>query len=153
MNSSDQQQPDSFDSDEPQIPRRLREGFSSLYGTGPAVPPEINRAILSGARARHVGKNRNRLTLRWVAGVAAAAAMLTVAVRYWPVSSRPVVAQVAEDINGDGRVDILDAYLLARRVQNHENILPIWDFNHDGAIDKRDVDVIAVAAVSLKGGP
>ena len=58
-----------------------------------------------------------------------------------------------EDINRDGRVDILDAFQLARELGSGQKPAPGLDLNGDGVVDSRDVEIIAVQAVKLgKGG-
>jgi hypothetical protein len=49
-------------------------------------------------------------------------------------------------------VDILDAFLLARRIENDESLSGDWDVNGDRAVDSADVDAVAMAAVRLEGG-
>ncbi len=65
------------------------------------------------------------------------------------------VARVApagpDDLNGDGRVDIVDAYLMARALERGRSERG-WDRNRDGKVDRGDVDRIAFAAVSLRRG-
>lgn len=55
-----------------------------------------------------------------------------------------------EDLNRDGEVDILDAFMLARKLQNPPLSDSNLDINGDGFIDHRDVDTIAAHAVSLE---
>jgi hypothetical protein len=63
------------------------------------------------------------------------------------------LAQAQEDLNGDGKVDILDAFMLARKLQDAHVSDPHLDVNGDGVFDQRDVEAIASHAVSLaKGG-
>src|SRR6185369_1280179 len=54
-----------------------------------------------------------------------------------------------EDINRDGRVDVLDAFALARRIETGGTLDPRWDINGDGRVDRADVNVIAARAVNL----
>ncbi len=54
-----------------------------------------------------------------------------------------------EDVNGDRSVDILDAFALARRLEQPESVPAAWDFNNDGTIDRGDVDWIARVSVKL----
>jgi hypothetical protein len=54
------------------------------------------------------------------------------------------------DYDGDGVIDILDAFALARTIENELAIEPMWDLNGDGVIDDDDVVVIAQAAVRLE---
>jgi hypothetical protein len=66
--------------------------------------------------------------------------------------SPPRLPALAADINGDGRVDILDAYVVARTLadRSRKTSLPAaWDLNHDGVVDQKDVDWIAKAAVQV----
>jgi len=60
------------------------------------------------------------------------------------------LAYVREDLNRDGEVNILDAFMLARKLQNPPLSDPKLDVNGDGVIDYRDVETIAAHAVSLE---
>ncbi len=53
-----------------------------------------------------------------------------------------------KDIDENGTVDILDAYLLARRLESGESE-GHWDFNSDGELNKEDVRLVAQVAVTL----
>lgn len=58
------------------------------------------------------------------------------------------------DFDGSGRVDILDAFALARRLESGRGNAadPAFDLNGDGRVDRRDVDLAALAAVRLERG-
>jgi hypothetical protein len=56
-------------------------------------------------------------------------------------------------LTATARVDILDAFLLARRIESGGPLDAGWDINGDGRIDGDDVDAIAFAAVRLGPGP
>jgi len=60
------------------------------------------------------------------------------------------LADVREDLNGDGKVDILDAFMLAKKLQGAPSSDLQLDVNGDGVIDRRDVESIAAHAVSLE---
>jgi hypothetical protein len=60
------------------------------------------------------------------------------------------LADVREDLNGDGKVDILDAFMLAKKLQGAPSSDPRLDINGDGVIDRRDIETIAAHAVSLE---
>lgn len=56
------------------------------------------------------------------------------------------------DINGDGRIDILDAFALARTIESGETNKPGdqgWDINQDGELNQLDVDLVALHVVKL----
>lgn len=139
-----------------QFPAELREALVRLHDPGIAVPPEVDEFILSGARRSFHHRRRRWLLVRRVGAAVAAAAVLVIAVKVFvptrtapsPVafSQRPQLAQAA-DVNHDGRVDIVDAYIVARKIAHHEPLDPAWDINGDGVIDQKDVDLIANMAV------
>jgi hypothetical protein len=82
-----------------------------------------------------------------------------------PSTSRTVLVKAqAIDIDRNGRVDILDAFKLARHIESADrtktNLSPVsstgqalrkrgWDINGDGLVDRNDVDSVALAAVRL----
>ena len=92
--------------------------------------------------------------------IVTAAAVALVMWVSWP-DERSRLAEVAplasaapadpRDIDRDGRVDILDAFALARRLEGTDAPADNWDMNGDGVVDQGDVDSVAMAAVSLKG--
>ena len=57
-----------------------------------------------------------------------------------------------EDVNHDGRVDILDAFALARQLKAGAARATRFDINGDGVVDERDVASIAARAVRLEKG-
>ena len=63
------------------------------------------------------------------------------------------IAQAADrhDLDGNGRVNILDAFVLARHVESAAVPRGQWDLNGDGLVDRNDVDLVAMAAVALNG--
>lgn len=135
----------------------------------PSVPPAVDRAVMEAFRRRF------RPKVRWVvpaAGVAAAAALvLTVSLQNGGTPARvgsspalpsaapsslvipglassPAVPAISGDLNGDGRVDILDAFSLAKAVKAGNAPLSD-DMNRDGRADQFDVDLLARRAVAL----
>ena len=84
---------------------------------------------------------------------AAALALVAGGSAWWFLAgpaAEPEFAQ--EDLNRDGEVNIVDAYLLAQRIQRNERLSEQWDFNADGAIDQADVAALSRQAVSLDVG-
>ena len=59
------------------------------------------------------------------------------------------VAFAEADLNRDGQVNLLDAYLLQRRIEVQASLESAWDLTHDGVVDQRDVQAIAVESVKL----
>ena len=142
------------DGDEAVLPG-FGAALSRMHGAGPVVPPALDEAILGAARAGFFRRRRFRLMARWAgAGAAAAAAVVVVAVnlhRGRP-PTRVAVSNVAGDVDGNGRVDMLDAFMLARRVEaGSAAAAPRADLNGDGVVDRRDVDAVAAIAVRLPG--
>jgi hypothetical protein len=143
--------PNQFDS--------LRAALGELYGHVPSVPASVDDSILSEARRSFARRRRTWALVQRIGVGLAAAAVLAIAVRaFFPSATSPVgpvqrpqLAQAA-DVNHDGRVDILDAYVVARHVARHEPLDPAWDINGDGVVDQKDVDLIAHLAVRVDGG-
>ncbi len=59
-------------------------------------------------------------------------------------------APSAKDIDGNGRIDIIDAYLLNQKISNGTVTSKELDMNRDGLINNEDIEDIAYTAVSLK---
>jgi hypothetical protein len=56
---------------------------------------------------------------------------------------------VPGDVNADGRVDVIDALVLAERVRSGETRRS-WDLNGDRVVDGRDSEEIMARAVDLE---
>jgi len=70
-----------------------------------------------------------------------------------PTTSQSLLGEArAVDIDRNGRVDILDAFKLARYVESAERTDKKWDINGDGLVNSNDVDLVASAAVRLDKG-
>lgn len=135
------------------LPLRLNDALARAYTPAP-VPPAIDRAVMEGARAHFAGARRRRV-LWLTAGPLAAAAGLALAVFMWPAARGPgagsgglAKSALPTDLNRDGVLDMLDALVLARRVESGGG----QDVNADGVTDRRDVDALAQRAVRLDGG-
>jgi hypothetical protein len=93
--------------------------------------------------------------LPWVAGAAAALLLLAAIPQFL---KRPAPgpgrdsAFARGDLNHDGRVDILDAFALARQLQSGGTRNLQLDVNGDGVVDERDVAALAARAVKLEQG-
>lgn len=147
------------ESSEPTLPQALTDDLAALYWPDLPVPPELDEAVLTAARARFARYRRRRLILRWAPLAAAAAALILLAIpvlRFTRPQGREaapaVLATTPEDIDRNGRVDILDAFALARRLEAGAVAEPECDVNYDGDVDAADVDAIAMLAVRINGG-
>lgn len=162
-----------FDDDlDLRVSPKLSEDLSALFETKNPIPSEVDRAISDRIHRHFVGIKPlevKRRRFHWVAlwKVAAAAAVVILAFsldlskKPEPAAHRrPVLAGVrSTDIDLNGRVDILDAFKLARQIEDaghiEENLSlqkQEWDINGDGRVDHSDVDMVALAAVRLEKG-
>jgi hypothetical protein len=146
--------------DTPEVPAKLVETLVGHYRAAPAVPAEIDRAILAEARAGYARRRRFWLAARAVGAASAAAAAIVLAVVAFrdrgtaptgPVAAtQGAVSPVPGDIDHSGRVDVLDAYALAKRVEAGGIPGRGEDVNGDGVLDRADVDRVAAMAVSVE---
>lgn len=186
-----QRQDNSAESGEPGIPTGLADALRSLDAPPTKVPNIVDGRILADARRQIAeSRRRGRRRIRVIAGLAAAVVVVfvlpefmapvgppaeRVAVRSDITSADPSAVSVDADVDGNGRVDILDAMKLALRVSSQQGApdsspsqvagdrsaavrdepanLRLWDMNRDGRLDRRDVDAVAMLAVRLNGGP
>jgi hypothetical protein len=142
----------------PEAPERLVRDLQALHAGRTDVPREVDEAILAMAR-RQLERRPRVLVFRWAAAAAMAACVLIAVLLSLPGRHAPGPAHAArlalarEDFDGDGRVDILDAFALARAIEAGDERRTDWDINRDGRVDRSDVDAVAMAAVRLNGGP
>ncbi|GEM_PF-1662271 len=135
----------------------LLEGLAREFAEPAAhpVPEAVDRAVRSQAhaRARAIRARRTKVIrlARWAA--AAAAAVLVVWGAHWLAGPQPTASKAlgpAEDLDQSGGVDIVDAYLFARRLERGEPADPALDLNDDGAVDKGDVTELARRVVAVQ---
>lgn len=71
----------------------------------------------------------------------------------YPTTSPTIVNAdlLKRDIDRSGKVDILDAFAVARGIKSGKPSLA-WDVQGDGKVDQQDIDDIAAIAVRVKGG-
>ena len=148
---------------EPIFPDRLAEDLRSLLRVDLPVPGEIEDELVTLARGRLSRRGRLRLHARRAGPLAAAAGLaITAWIGLWwmrgggtgPALSPPGQARVASifDIDASGRVDVLDAFIVARALHQGETADSKWDVTGDGAVSSLDVDAIAAVAVSIVEG-
>ena len=130
-----------------QVPERLAADLRGLAQPGFAVPEEIDARIADLSRRHFAALRRRRRALRWVSAAAAAAAAVVLTVWMGAPRSRDPL-----DVNGDGRVDVLDAFALEASIERNDPRDAALDFTRDGAVDRADVDFVAMNVVSLTRG-
>ena len=158
------------------ISPKLSEDLNTLFKPQFSVPPELDMAIMDQANRRLVQRHWRHRIFRHVSllRIAAAAAVvifafsLNLTQKPGPSTSLSVLVEAqAVDIDRDGRVDILDAFKLARHIESADrpktNLSPVsgtgqalrkqeWDITGDGLVNRNDVDSVALAAVRLDKG-
>jgi hypothetical protein len=148
-----------------QISSKLSADLRALFEPQHPMPSEADRAVLDEIHRHFVIEQpaeSKRRRFRWAAlwKVAAAAAVVIFAFsldltkKPDPKTNRRTTPAGfhTNDIDLNGRVDILDAFTLARRIEQANNIKSEWDINGDGQVDRSDVDTVALAAVRLDKG-
>lgn len=143
-----------------QAPPKLVAALKRLPQEPVFIPPTVDEAVLRAARKHLEGPRQARPGwLRLMPWVTAAAAIVLLAAipRFFrqpaPAPGREAVL-ARWDLDRDGRVDILDAFALARELKQGGARDRQWDVNRDGTVDGGDVAAIAARAVKLEqGGP
>lgn len=148
MNESNQQ-----DSEKDlQAPPKLVAALKEASRRSVFVPLYVDSAILKAAREHLQKPTASTFALRrwmlWPALAAVCLLIVCVAVRFVMTSTQPRYAR--EDLNHDGKVDILDSFALARELKAGKQLPAAYDINGDGVVDERDVALIAAHAVELK---
>jgi hypothetical protein len=161
-------------------PQGLIDDLRALHAAGD-VPRSVDEAVLTAVRPWFIRQRRRRLILRFtIIGAGAAAAGILLLATFLPpgvlsrtrsalppqfdayVQAPPAQVGPASEVPADrvappsaavrGRVTILDAFALARHLKAGDAVQAEWDMNHDGVVDRRDVDALAMAAVRVEGG-
>ncbi|EEF59353.1 dockerin type I domain-containing protein [Pedosphaera parvula] len=133
---------------------KLAQALRSLQKESIFIPPQVDQAVLKSIqprlaqiKKRKAGWNRTTQILAMAAAFVLAGIVTTILLN----SRHSGMGNYArEDLNHDGRVDILDAFQLARELKSGK--APKMDLNADGHTDAADVEVIARRCVSLEKG-
>jgi hypothetical protein len=155
-----------------EFPERLKVVLRNRYGTGPPVPERLDQTILADAHRHlreHLRPKRSGFgrPLKWAAMASLISAAILLMVRLPMQDGAPSqladtaadsnsvgprmaarAGSVPNDLDGNGRIDILDAFVLARSVAAGRGSL-VNDVNQDGRLDQSDVHALAQAAVTL----
>ena len=125
----------------------LRGDMQAIFRKKVAIPAELDAAIL--AMARHELRRRHGRWRLW-GGVGVAAAVLLAGTYMTLHKDTPVTSPQQFAASTDPGHDILDAFLLARKLKSGSAVSLTWDVTHDGHVDDQDVQWLAAQAVSLK---
>ena len=155
-----------LENDEPEAPEEFVRALRSTQSEPLFIPPTLDEAILREAHQRLSRSRRGneaeyaprpRPLIRLITSAAArsfgalpwiaTATAIVLAVSFVYLSQRPRFAR--EDLNHDGKVDILDAFTLARQLKSGAPLKSTLDINGDGVVDSRDFETIALHAVKL----
>lgn len=137
---------------EPKPGSRLARALGEMRNTAVFISPDVDKAVLEQAKphlARIRARRLSRQRTAWLA-LAACAVLLALVAATWLNRSGRQFAR--EDLNHDGRVDILDAFQLAREIRDGKARVDTGDFNGDGKVDEADVELLAKRAVNLEKG-
>jgi hypothetical protein len=138
---------------EPRIPAKLAAELKALYAPPRPVPAYVDASVLGKGRCFLAQIRELRSVIRlpqWLA--AAAAVALAAVIGSMLFSSKRPTSVAREDINADGRVDVLDAFALARQLERGAVLDRQFDFNGDGVVNQRDIDAVATEAVKVEKG-
>lgn len=146
------------DANEPAAPPKLVAALRRTQDRSVFVPPGVDAAILRAARERlgepaPVRRFGFWTWLRWPAVATASLLVCVLAYHATRPLLRPRPSNYARaDLNQDGRVDILDAFMVAREVQSGRTPPSEYDVNGDGRVDDADVQLLAQRAVKIEEG-
>jgi hypothetical protein len=135
-----------------QAPAKLVDSLKRLHEPQLFIPATLDEAIVRAARQRLEKNRRPAPWLRFLPWVAAATTAIVLVIAMPRFVAKPGNSFAKEDLNLDGRVDILDAFALATKLKAGAIASPQLDLNGDGVVDSRDVAVLAAQAVSLRKG-
>ena len=139
--------------------QQLRKDLRSIARGHVDIPPQVDQAVLQKAmkalaRTKRTRRPRIGKPVAWIAAAASVALVVGIGALLRSTSKAPqqtILAAIPNDLDHNGRVDILDAFHLARQLD--ADIAPtLGDINSDGRIDRADVEAIAMKAVALPLG-
>lgn len=164
----------------PVAPAALVSDLSDLFNHS-VDTSSLDRTILASAKAHFADNHALALAsespagtvttpapirawwARWriaeVAGLAAAIGLIVWISSAGPFGDAPpsdlpggTPIAVVGDVDRNGKVDILDAYLLQRSINAGNALQSDWDMTGDGQVNRDDVSAVAMLAVKLDGG-
>ncbi len=128
----------------------IEQDLKRSYQPPGRIPATMDQTILQMAEAQLAPKRPIRLYR--VLSAAAAVLIIGISLVFLTPQLRPKPL-LAEDLDRNGSINILDALHLAKQLPVDTQSKPQWDFNGDRSIDQADVDYIAQRAVRLVAQP
>lgn len=145
---------------------KISKFFSQARPDADNIPESVDNIILGHVKekSREIRRARKvvRLFPRWKWAAAAVMGVLVCVISFnlifrseisenntFKDNIAPMSAEISKDIDGNGRVDIIDAYILDRRLTSGDSMPQKLDLNGDGYINHEDMVAIANSAVSL----
>ena len=108
--------------DIPELPDALIDALRRREHAEPLVPRVVDAALLREARSHFARRERAYLPpLRyyWASAAAVAAVAIVIFATTTLRHDAPPAARLADDVDGSGQIDVLDAFTLARRNTEH----------------------------------
>jgi|KBSMisStaDraftv2_1062788.scaffolds.fasta_scaffold1111482_2 hypothetical protein len=106
----------------PELPDALIEALRRREAAAILVPREIEGAILRRARTQFATREAAYLPPirnHWLTASAAAIILIAIFSMTTLRHETPPASEIADDVDGSGQVDVLDAFALARRNAPH----------------------------------
>jgi hypothetical protein len=133
---------------------KLAAGLRDLDREHVFVPPTVDTVVMRQAK-EHLNPARRGWPWRFKLApwLASAACLVAGALLGWLLFLEPqgsMKLTKKEDLDGNGQVDILDAFFLARKLQAGTAGEPHLDINGDGLVNQNDIDAIASQVVALE---
>jgi hypothetical protein len=144
---------------------KILKFFSQARPDPDNIPESLDNIILGHVKekSREIRRARKvvRLFPRWKWAAAAVMGVLVCVVTFNIFRSEisenntfkdniaPMSSEISKDIDGNGRIDIIDAYIMDRRLMSGGSMPQKLDLNGDGYINHEDMVAIANSAVSL----
>ena len=124
-----------------EIPDGLARDLRALMSPAEAPSADVDERVLAEAREVLPRVHDNRRAPRWWLPVAAALALAV-----WWFADRDVRIG---DLDGDGRVDVVDVFAMARALRDGTETPASWDLTGDSVVDQADLERLEQEAVRL----
>jgi len=154
--------PDHNENDDLNAPEALVQALRDRARTRVAVPKELDHEILNAAH-EHLRSNTSapsceerrreetskivQLPGIWTRFAAVAAAMVLLGIVWVQIGRRDATRSASTT-----EPTIVDAFMLARQLNENRALSNEFDLNDDGVVDERDVTLLAQQAVALPDG-